>query len=133
MWQENQSPGHPGWRGSESVNNDQANNAAAWAMPSNGAPQSMQQQYQQQHPGQWDNNQHAIQTPQGYGTMHGGMHGQGQMPTNQPMPGAVFGGAGTGYGGNASFHQPHPNGQAQVYVPYASSPAAHWELTSLVT
>jgi hypothetical protein len=86
MWQENQSPGHPGWRGSESVNNDQANNAAAWAMPSNGAPQSM--------------HQHAIQTPQGYGTMHGGMHGQGQMPTNQPMPGAVFGGAGTGYGGN---------------------------------
>ena len=124
MWQENQSPGHPGWRGSESVNNDQANNAAAWAMPSNGAPQSMQQQYQQQHPGQWDNNQHAIQTPQGYGTMHGGMHGQGPMPMNQPMPGAGFGGAGTGYGGNASFHQPHPNGQAQVYVPYASSPAA---------
>ena len=75
MWQGDQPSGHPGWRGSGSVNYDSSGNTAGPAMPGSGASQSMQQQPSQQHQGQRGMNQHAFSTPQVHSGFSSGAYG----------------------------------------------------------
>ena len=77
MWQGDQPSGHPGWRGSGSVNYDSSGNTAGPAMPGSGASQSMQQQPTQQHQGQRGMNQHAFSTPQVHSGFSSGAYGPG--------------------------------------------------------